>query len=93
MLMKLLIAGVAILFLVKMFKGDARKKEKQSAKEEKNLIASGEMVKDPICGTYVEKDSEIRVRDGEGVHCFCSYECRDKYIKRLEAAATPEEGE
>lgn len=90
MLMKLLIAGVAILFLVKMFKGDAKRKEKQSAKEQKNLIASGEMVKDPVCGTYVEKDSEIRVRDGEGVHCFCSYECRDKYIKQLQAG---EDGE
>ena len=90
MLMKLLIAGVAILFLVKMFKGDAKKKEKRSAKEQKNLIASGEMVKDPICGTYVEKDSEIRVRDGEGVHCFCSYECRDKFIKQLQAG---EDGE
>lgn len=43
------------------------------------------MVKDPICGTYVKKDSDIRVRNGEKVECFCSFECRDKYIKRLEA--------
>lgn len=84
-MLKLVIALVAVFFLVKMFKGDARNKEKQSTKERENLIASGEMVKDPICGTFVDKDSEIRVRDGEGVHCFCSYECRDKYLKQLES--------
>ena len=43
------------------------------------------MVKDPICGTYVEKDGSIRVREGEKVHVFCSYECRDKYLKQIEA--------
>lgn len=85
MLIKLLIAGLAIFFLIKMFKGDARKKEAQSTKKEKDLIASGEMVKDPVCGTFVDKDSEIRVRDGHGVHCFCSYDCRDKFLKQLEA--------
>ena len=85
MLLKLLIAVVAIFFLVKMFKGDARKKETQNAKTRENLIASGEMVKDPICGTFVDKDSEIRIREGEKVHCFCSYECRDKFLKQIEA--------
>ncbi|WP_461209590.1 transcriptional regulator [Desulfocurvus sp. DL9XJH121] len=85
MLFKLLLAAVAIFFLVKLFKGDARKKEAQSAKERDKLIASGEMVKDPVCGTFVEKDTSIRVREGEKVHCFCSYECRDKFLNQLEA--------
>ena len=41
------------------------------------------MVKDPQCGTYVSKDSEITVRDGETVYHFCSYDCRDKFLNAL----------
>jgi YHS domain-containing protein len=44
------------------------------------------MVKDPSCGTYVDKDGDIRVREGDKVHVFCSYECRDKYLKRIGAS-------
>ena len=47
-------------------------------------IAAGEMIKDPECGTYVSAEGNISVRDGEIVHHFCSYECRDKFLQRLE---------
>ena len=46
-------------------------------------VASGEMVKDPVCGAYVSLDDSITVRDGERRYHFCSYECRDKFIKSL----------
>mgnify|MGYP006306884989 CR=1 FL=1 len=42
---------------------------------------SQEAVKDPVCGTYVSTDTDIRVRDGDQVLYFCSYECRDAYLK------------
>ena len=50
------------------------------AQQKKKRVDSGEMVKDPVCGTYVEKDSAITVRNGEQTLHFCSYECRQKYI-------------
>lgn len=84
MLIKLLIFAVCGWALFKMFTNDSRKK---AVKKEKNLerkVATGDMVKDPVCGTYVSLDQEIRIRDGEEIHRFCSYECRDKYIARLE---------
>ena len=52
------------------------------------MAATGEMVKDPICGTYVPADANIRARVGDKVYAFCSYECRDAFIKRLEATQT-----
>lgn len=82
---KFIMIAVALFFLFKMFKGDARKKESMSDKERDSLIASGEMIKDPVCGTFVEKDSDIRVKEGDKVHCFCSFECRDKFLKQLKA--------
>lgn len=84
-MLKFLILAAGLFLLYKLFKGDARRKEMKEEKEQETLKASGEMVKDPICGSYVSReDCEIRVRNGETVHCFCSYECRDKYVKQLE---------
>ena len=85
MLLKFIIIGAALFLVYKLFMGDKKKKEMNSEKVVKQKVAAGEMVKDPICGTYVERDGSIRVREGEKVHVFCSYECRDKYLKQLQA--------
>ncbi|MBN2141350.1 MAG: transcriptional regulator [Desulfovibrionaceae bacterium] len=84
-MIKYLIVIAAAVLLWKLFKGDKKHKELKKDKVDENLIASGDMVKDPVCGTYVPSDGDIRVREGDKVHVFCSYECRDKYIRRLEA--------
>lgn len=76
----LLLCAAGLFFL---FKGDKRKKEMESDEQTEKLKASGDMVKDPECGTYVPVDGDIRVRSGEDVMVFCSYECREKYLKRL----------
>ncbi|MDD3313236.1 transcriptional regulator [Pseudodesulfovibrio sp.] len=90
-MLKLIVIGAAIFLLYKLFTGDKKKKDMKSEKDIKAKVASGEMVKDPICGTYVEHDGIIRVRNGENVHVFCSYECRDKYLKQLEAITVNDE--
>lgn len=81
---RFIIFAAAAYLLYRMFAGDARKKKQTSEKEIKDKIKAGEMVKDPACGTYVSADSDIRVRVGETVHRFCSYECRDKFVRELE---------
>jgi YHS domain-containing protein len=41
---------------------------------------SGELKKDPVCGTYISAASSIKQTvAGETVH-FCSQDCRDKYV-------------
>ena len=80
----LLAAGYA---LYRLFANDWKKKlEKKDDKAEmESKVASGEMVKDPECGAYIDADSSITIRDGEVVHRFCSYDCRDAFLKRLES--------
>jgi len=92
-MLKFLVIGVALFLVYKLFMGDKKKKEMQSEKVIKDKVASGEMVKDPVCGTYVEKDSSIRVREGDKVHMFCSYECRDKYLKQIQATTIEKDAE
>ncbi|MCX6629138.1 MAG: hypothetical protein NTW28_16085 [Candidatus Solibacter sp.] len=44
-----------------------------------NVVAGGELKKDPVCGTYVSTGASLtRTVDGQLLH-FCSKECRDKY--------------
>ena len=62
------------------FSANKSKAEKE-AETKKKRVNSGEMVKDPVCGTYVDKDSAITVRNGDQTIHFCSYECRKKYIE------------
>ena len=81
----LILAGYA---LYRLFANDVLKKKKENKEDNaadlERKIAAGEMVKDPECGTYVSVEGNISVRDGETVHRFCSYECRDKFLQRLQ---------
>jgi YHS domain-containing protein len=44
---------------------------------------TGELKKDPVCGTYIATATSIKERlGGETVH-FCSQQCRDKYVDSL----------
>lgn len=90
-MLKFIVIGAALFLVYKLFMGDKQKKQMDKAKTVKEKAASGEMIKDPVCGTYVEKDGTIRVKEGQKVHVFCSYECRDKYLKQL-GAHTVESG-
>jgi YHS domain-containing protein len=44
---------------------------------------TGELKKDPVCGTYIAAASSIKEKvGGQTVH-FCSNECRDKYVASM----------
>ncbi len=86
-MIKWIVLALAAYVLYRLFANDILKKrqkeEKVDKKEMERKVAAGEMVKDPVCGAYVSIDDSITVRDGEKRYHFCSYDCRDKFIKRL----------
>jgi len=91
MLVKLLIFALVAYVLYRLFMNDRKKKQDNDQQEKEHLVATGEMVRDPVCGAYVEASSSISVRNGDTVTRFCSYECRDKYIKQLQEQGKIEE--
>ncbi len=40
------------------------------------------MTRDPVCGTFVIPESALAVRDGDGIHHFCSEKCRQAFLAR-----------
>jgi YHS domain-containing protein len=87
-MLKYLLIAVAAFVLYKLFVNERGRKapDKAEKKERERRIAAGELVKDPCCGTYVDADSSITVRDGKTLHHFCSYECRKKFLEELAQA-------
>ncbi len=88
-MLKFVIFFVAGYIIFKLLSGDRKKKAENIQKKHKDLAADGVMVKDPICGTFVPKDTDIRVKNGNKVYCFCSFECRDRYVEQLESGKAP----
>ena len=79
------VIGVVIFVLYKLVTNEMRKRAGEStpAKENPKAGHGANMVKDPTCGSYVETTSSVSVRDGDTVHHFCSYECRDAFLEKL----------
>ena len=44
---------------------------------------TGELKKDPVCGTYIAAATSIKEKVGGQTIHFCSQECRDKYVASL----------
>lgn len=82
-MLKFLVIAAVCFILYKLVINDRKKKVEIKQNNDEQLAREGVLVKDPVCGTYVAKDSDIRIKDGENVRCFCSYECRDKYVKMI----------
>jgi YHS domain-containing protein len=41
---------------------------------------TGELKKDPACGTYISAATSLKEKVGGETFYFCSKECRDKYV-------------
>ena len=84
MIIKIVIFVLVCYVLYRLFMNDRKKNADKEAKAEKKRMEAGEMVQDPVCGAYVDKETSISVRNGDHVTYFCSYECRQKYLDKIE---------
>ena len=44
---------------------------------------TGELKKDPLCGTYIAAATSVKEKVGGQTFHFCSQSCRDKYVASL----------
>ncbi len=84
MIFKILIFVAVAYALYRLFMNDRKKNEEKVQNDEARKVADGTLVRDPICGVYVDKESSFSVRNGDTVEHFCSHECREKYIQQVQ---------
>ncbi len=54
--------------------------KKSQPKQRETSKSSAKMVRDPVCGMYMDPRLAVRVDDKKGTFYFCSEECRRKYV-------------
>ena len=67
-------------FLVRNLFGSSAHSQATHHTSQEPKIVSGEMKKDPQCGTYVSTELSVKYRDGQEVLHFCSRECQEKFL-------------
>jgi YHS domain-containing protein len=56
----------------------------QGVQRQQNQVPlSGELKKDPACGTYIAAATSIHENVGGETFYFCSKQCRDRYVASL----------
>jgi uncharacterized protein len=53
---------------------------KNSQAKKKDAFSSSQMVKDPVCGMYMDSRLAIRLNQRSEEFYFCSEECKQKYL-------------
>jgi YHS domain-containing protein len=71
------VIGIVMRALAEMF----RPPQKQSPQGQVPL--TGELKRDPACGTYISAATSIKESVAGETHYFCSKQCRDKYVASL----------
>jgi YHS domain-containing protein len=75
MILKFLFAAFMIYLTLALFK------KNKAVDDNKNKEDAVDLIKDPICGTFVDKETGYKVKFYDKIYYFCSEECRDKFIK------------
>lgn len=57
-----------------------RQQTAQRHDQQESMPLSGELKKDPVCGTYTAAASSIKQTVRGETFYFCSPQCRDKYV-------------
>ena len=53
---------------------------RQQQDSRQQVPLTGELKRDPVCGTFVADSSSVKHVEGRNTVHFCSAECRDKYL-------------
>ena len=69
-----------VLWLLRRFLGNLVGASKQPNAKEKVEDVPNSMVKDPVCGMYMDSRLAIRFENRKEAFYFCSEECKKKYL-------------
>jgi uncharacterized protein len=56
------------------------RRNKRTAAKNESADSSTQMVKDPVCGMYMDSRLAVRLENINGTYYFCSEGCRTKFL-------------
>lgn len=77
-----LLVLIAIVWLVRRFLAAAFGAKSSRQQKKAPEVQSSNMVKDPVCGMYMDSRLALRLDGRNEERYFCSEECRKKYLSR-----------
>jgi len=78
-LIRIIIAGAAIFFVYTLLRKIIRPSANKDNIKNDNPV---ELVQDPTCNTFIEKDTKYKVTYYDDIYYFCSEHCRQAFIKK-----------
>ena len=81
-LIRLFVVMVLVRLAWRFFSGafEARPKQRNASSP-----SGVRLVRDPVCGTFVDQSRALSVEGGQGMHYFCSEECRAAFQQERHA--------
>jgi YHS domain-containing protein len=73
---------ILLLWLLRRIFASLTRAPKQTATKESDAIPANNMVKDPVCGMYMDSRLAVRVENREGTFYFCSDACKSKFMNK-----------
>jgi uncharacterized protein len=71
---------IVALWLLRRFLGSLFGGARQASPKNNQPVATNNMVKDPVCGMYMDSRLAVRLENRKEDYYFCSEECRKKYL-------------
>jgi YHS domain-containing protein len=73
------VIGVVMKILSKVFGAPPPPRSPTQNRQRPDVPLSGELKKDPVCGTFIAAATSLQKRVGGELYYFCSVDCRDKF--------------
>lgn len=73
------VIGVVMKILSKVFGAPPSPRSAPQNRQRPDVPLSGELKKDPVCGTFIAAATSLQKRVGGELYYFCSVDCRDKF--------------
>jgi YHS domain-containing protein len=81
-----LLALIFLLWLVRRFFASLTRAPKQTSTKKSDTFPINNMVKDPVCGMYMDSRLAVRLEDRAGTFYFCSDACKSEFVGKSSRA-------
>lgn len=77
---------IFVLWLLRRFFASLTRAPKQTATKQNDDSQANNMVKDPVCGMYMDSRLALRVENRSGTFYFCSDACKSEFMGKSSRA-------